>query len=159
MRSYNRGWRALARRPRAASRSIATTSDGGQPNGNALRAVPSIERLLGDERLLPLAARHGREAILEVARAVLEEYRAALLRGEPGVGADPAQLVVERAAALESSLRPVINATGVLLHTNLGRAPLSDAAIEAMREVSRGYSNLEFDLETGERGSRFAHLA
>ncbi len=66
--------------------------------------------------------------------------------------------IIERAAALEPSLRPVINATGVVLHTNLGRAPLSDAAIDAMREVSRGYSNLEFDLERGERGSRFAHL-
>jgi L-seryl-tRNA(Ser) seleniumtransferase len=58
----------------------------------------------------------------------------------------------------EPSLRPVINATGVIIHTNLGRAPLSSAAIEAMAAVSRGYSNLEFDLEAGERGSRFTHL-
>lgn len=114
--------------------------------------------MLGDERLLPLAARHGRAALLELARAVLDEYRAALLRGDAAPSSDPAGLVAERAATLETSLRPVINATGIVLHTNLGRAPLSDAAIEAMREVSRGYSNLEFDLDTGERGSRFAHL-
>ncbi len=147
--------RLLKPRP---SRSIATTSNGGPPPTPSLRGLPSIERLLADERLVPLAARHGRAAVLDVARAVLEEYRSALLRGEAPPGVDPAALVVERSAALESSLRSVINATGVLLHTNLGRAPLSDAAIEAMQEVSRGYSNLEFDLDTGERGSRFAHL-
>lgn len=60
--------------------------------------------------------------------------------------------------ALRSSLLPVINATGVILHTNLGRAPLSPAAVRAAEEAARGYSNLEFDLGTGERGSRFAHL-
>src|SRR5207253_10009807 len=62
------------------------------------------------------------------------------------------------AAVFQPSLRPVINATGVIIHTNLGRAPLSDEAIAAMGAVSRGYSNLEFDLEAGERGSRYAHL-
>src|SRR5947199_6876759 len=57
------------------------------------------------------------------------------------------------------SLRPVINATGVVLHTNLGRAPLADAAISAMATVARGYSNLEYDLEAGARGSRYVHCA
>ena len=61
-------------------------------------------------------------------------------------------------ATLRPSLRPVINATGVIIHTNLGRAPLSDAARAAMEAVSRGYSNLEFSLEAGERGSRYDHL-
>ena len=114
--------------------------------------------MLGDARLTALASRHGREAVTEVARAVLDEYRDALKRDGALPEADPADAVIVRASTLEVSLRPVINATGVVLHTNLGRAPLSDAAIEAMRAVSRGYSNLEFDLDSGERGSRFAHL-
>lgn len=92
-----------------------------------------------------------------MARAVLDDYRDAIRRGAP-LAEDPAHALADRAATLEVSLRPVLNATGVILHTNLGRAPLSDAAIEAMRAVSRGYSNLEFDLDGGERGSRFAHL-
>ena len=114
--------------------------------------------MLGDPRLGPLTERHGREAVTEIARAVLEDYRAALHRQGALPDGHPVEAVIDRAAALERSLRPVINATGIVLHTNLGRAPLSDAAIEAMRTVSRGYSNLEFDLDEGERGSRFAHL-
>ncbi|MCC6237901.1 MAG: L-seryl-tRNA(Sec) selenium transferase [Dehalococcoidia bacterium] len=122
-----------------------------------MRSLPSIERLLGDPRVQPLAERHGHAALVEVARAVLDDYRDAIRRGAP-LAEDPAHALADRAATLEVSLRPVLNATGVILHTNLGRAPLSDAAIEAMRAVSRGYSNLEFDLDGGERGSRFAHL-
>ena len=61
--------------------------------------------------------------------------------------------------SLSYSLRPVINATGVILHTNLGRAPLSEAALEHVVEVSQGYSNLEFDLTTGERGKRDVHVS
>jgi L-seryl-tRNA(Ser) seleniumtransferase len=161
---YNRGSRrtldgGATEDPATTSASDTTGANGVSGTGtNPYRRLPSIERLLGDPRLTPLTAKHGREAITEVARAVIEEYRETLRRGGTLPATDPASAVVERAASLEASLRSVINATGVVLHTNLGRAPLSDAAIAAMRAVSRGYSNLEFDLDSGERGSRFTHL-
>jgi L-seryl-tRNA(Ser) seleniumtransferase len=125
---------------------------------NPYRALPSVDRLLADQRVAPLAVRHGHDAVVGIARAVLEEYRAEVERtGAPPQQA-PEDAVVERARTLEPSLRNVINATGVVIHTNLGRAPLSKAAIAAMAEAGRGYSNLEFDLEGGTRGSRFSHL-
>ena len=116
-----------------------------------------MERVLADGRVAALAARHGHEALAGVTREVLEELRAGLAGGGNGTH-DATAMVVERASVLERSLRPVINATGVVIHTNLGRAPLSDAALAAMREIGADYSNLEFDLEAGGRGSRFAHL-
>jgi L-seryl-tRNA(Ser) seleniumtransferase len=93
-------------------------------------------------------------------RASLDAARAALRAGQTSPAA-PASLLDAAAAALHRSfrpsLRPVINATGIILHTNLGRAPLSDAAQRAMLDVAAGYSTLEFDLETGRRGSRLNH--
>ena len=130
------------------------TSNGDHP----LRALPSVERVLADGRVMPLTVRHGHEAVVALARAVLDELRAELLEGREPAALDAAGLVAQRASTLERSLRPVINATGIVIHTNLGRAPLSDAALEAMREIGADYSNLEFDLEAGGRGSRFAHL-
>ena len=126
---------------------------------NPYRALPAIDRLLADARVAPLAARHGHEALLQIAREVLADYRAEIERaGEPP--AQPAaEAVVERAEALEPTLRRVVNATGVVIHTNLGRAPLSRAAIAAMAAASEGYSNLELDLAGGTRGSRFSHLS
>ncbi len=125
---------------------------------NPYRELPSVERLLSDERVLSLIARHGHEAVLEMARALLDEYRARIA----SEGRPPEQEAVEallaRATRLEPTLRPVINATGVILHTNLGRAPLSEATLEAMTQLGRGYSTLEFDLDAGSRGSRSAHL-
>ena len=125
---------------------------------NPYRALPSVDRLLADRRIAPLAVRHGHDAVVRIARAVLEEYRAEVERAGAPPERTPEEAVVERARTLEPSLRSVINATGVVIHTNLGRAPLSNAAIEAMAEAGRGYSNLEFDLEAGTRGSRFSHL-
>jgi L-seryl-tRNA(Ser) seleniumtransferase len=91
------------------------------------------------------------------ARATLAERRA---RGEPATAAALAPELRRRVrAALEPSLRPVLNATGVILHTNLGRAPLADAALERVQAVASGYSNLELDLATGGRGSRQDHVA
>jgi L-seryl-tRNA(Ser) seleniumtransferase len=127
------------------------------------RAIPSIERLLGSPALTPLLEREPRALVVEA----LQEVQATL-RARLGAGADPAGDVsdpswyAERAAALlhrtrTPSLRSLINATGVVLHTNLGRAPLSDAALAAIAAAARGYSNLEFDLERGVRGSRYAH--
>ena len=126
---------------------------------NPFRALPSVDRLLADERLRPLGT-GDRPVVTEIVRRALETARAAVADGRPAPTDDQlVESVLGLAEALfRPSLRAVINATGVIIHTNLGRAPLSDDAIAAMAAVSRGYSNLEFDLEGGERGSRFAHL-
>jgi len=126
---------------------------------NPFRALPSVDHLLADERLRPLGAGE-RLVVTEIVRQALETARAAVAEGRPPPSEDQlVESVLGLAEALfRPSLRPVINATGVIIHTNLGRAPLSEDAIAAMAAVSRGYSNLEFDLEAGERGSRFVHL-
>jgi L-seryl-tRNA(Ser) seleniumtransferase len=102
-----------------------------------LRALPSVDRLA-----------------TAVARAELADRRTELLAG----AADDADLVERARARLRPSLRRVLNATGVVVHTNLGRAPLAAVAREAVAVAAAGYSNLELDLDTGERGSRQAHV-
>ena len=126
---------------------------------NPYRGLPSVDHLLSDEQVAPLAERHGHDAVVGIARRVLESYREQAERTGALPEREPAEAVVELARALEPSLRRVINATGVIIHTNLGRAPLSRPAIAAMARAAEGYSNLEFDVERGERGSRFAHLS
>jgi L-seryl-tRNA(Ser) seleniumtransferase len=100
-----------------------------------------------------------RWALVEAARRAIAERRSAILAGASTDAAIDAAGVVRAARELAGPpLRRVINATGVVLHTNLGRAPLADAARAAIDEVARGYSNLEYDLQRGERGSRHDHL-
>jgi len=117
-----------------------------------LRDLPSVDRLLRDPRLSGLPPGLARQA----ARAVLDEARQAARNGGwPHTLDDLPDLVRARAeAASRPPLRAVLNATGVVIHTNLGRAPLSPAALQAARQASLGYANLEYDLEAGERGSR-----
>lgn len=124
-----------------------------------LRKLPSVDAMLQEEVIKRLSAQKGHEVVVASIRAVLEEARLAIGTGQPCP--DPSTLI-ERvltsvSSALRPTLRPVINATGVILHTNLGRAPLSDEARLAMERAARGYSNLEYDLEAGERGSRYFH--
>ena len=118
-----------------------------------LRDLPSVDELLRDERLVS----EPRELVLAAARTAL-----ARAREEIEAGADPGSIVdailAEIGRTRQPSLRRVLNATGVLIHTNLGRAPLADAALARVAEVGAGYSNLEYDLERGERGSRQDHL-
>jgi L-seryl-tRNA(Ser) seleniumtransferase len=127
---------------------------------NAFRDLPSVDRLLAAPQLRAAVAELGPGNVTQAARAELDEARAAIAAGEAAPQFETmAEGVAARAyAALRPSLRPVINATGVIIHTNLGRAPLSAEAIAAMDAVSRSYSNLEFDLGAGERGSRYAHV-
>jgi len=126
---------------------------------NPYRSLPSVDRLLTDDRIRELT--NGDASVTtELVRQALESARA---RIAGGARASTEEEILESVlglavVVLQPSLRPVINATGVIIHTNLGRAPLSDETIEAMATVSRGYSNLEFDLEAGERGSRYTHL-
>ena len=119
-----------------------------------LRDLPSVDELVRDERLA------GEPAALavEAARAALARAREAIRTGhEPGDLGE--QAVQELRAARAPSLRRVLNATGVIVHTNLGRAPLAEAALERALEVGRSYSNLEYDLTAGSRGSRQDHVA
>ena len=133
------------------------TATDGRADLAALRLLPSVDRLLAHPLLASLPATRART---DAVRQALAEARRAILAGaEPPPIDALARAAVSALAALERpSLRRVINATGVILHTNLGRAPLSQAALEAMVAAGSGYSNLEYDLEAGARGSRFSHL-
>lgn len=123
----------------------------------SFRDLPSIDALLraGDD----LAARYGHARAVEALRQAVEAARQALLRGEPlpSEAALLAEAEAHLAQSAQPTLRPVINATGVIIHTNLGRAPLSDEAITAMQAVAAGYSTLEYDLDAGGRGLRDTH--
>ena len=127
-----------------------------------LRGLPAMDALLTDDAARILVQQHSRDLVVAALRAELDSARQAILAGEEVDIARAA--IIQRAGAdllrqQQPSLRPVINATGVIIHTNLGRAPLSEAANAAMRAASTGYSTLEFDLQSGERGSRLVHAA
>jgi L-seryl-tRNA(Ser) seleniumtransferase len=129
------------------------------------RKLPSVDELLRIPGLAAIIVSEGQAAVADAARAVLDRLRKEIAAAR--LDADGVQLAlsgiasaVERRAreSLSYSLRPVINATGVILHTNLGRAPLATSALEHAREAASGYSNLEFDIAAGERGKRDVHV-
>jgi L-seryl-tRNA(Ser) seleniumtransferase len=127
---------------------------------NSFDNLPSVDRVLLSEELGGAIAELGRDTVKQAVRDELETRRKQIANGsdEHAIGA-LLEAVQQRAyASVAPSLKQVINATGVIIHTNLGRAPLSDATVEAMAAVGRSYSNLEFDLESGARGSRYDHL-
>jgi L-seryl-tRNA(Ser) seleniumtransferase len=130
------------------------------------RSLPSVDELLRERNIAALAEREGRAMVVDAARAALEELRNGITAGKlnsPGELESRVQTLASvikdtlRRAA-QPSLRSVINATGVVLHTNLGRAPLSHEAIAAIERTAATYSNLEFDLDNGERGKRDVHV-
>jgi L-seryl-tRNA(Ser) seleniumtransferase len=129
------------------------------------RELPSVDELVRERGVVALAAEHGTAAVTDAARAVLARLRMEIASGL--LDAAALQLALSRVSeAIEGqlrrilghSLRAVINATGVILHTNLGRAPLAEAAIEHIRTTAGGYSNLEYDVEAGARGKRDMHM-
>src|SRR5450432_1073839 len=129
------------------------------------RKLPGVDELLRDPGLAALVSEEGQTAVADACRVVLDRLRAEISAGHlDSVGVDLAlsgiAAAVERQLRenLRYSLRAVINATGVILHTNLGRAPLAETALEHIRETAGAYSNLEFDLESGERGKRDVHV-
>ena len=128
---------------------------------NNLRDLPSVEQLLQNHLAADLIAGFGRPLTLQAIRAALAEARKPGLKASPATVPGGKKLLANANSLLEQwttpTLQPVINASGVILHTNLGRSPLSAAAIHAMQNVASGYSNLEFNLETGKRGSRSIH--
>src|SRR5213076_3284397 len=154
-------WRG---RPRPRSHGIICPVKSGSTT-DLYRKLPSVDELLRTPAMADLISREGPAAVTESARAVLsrlrEEIGTALVDDESldlALSGIPSAIERELQQALRYSLRTVINATGVILHTNLGRAPLSHAAIDHIREIATTYSNLEFDLETGERGKRDIHV-
>jgi L-seryl-tRNA(Ser) seleniumtransferase len=130
-----------------------------------LRQIPSVDELLAQPRLASLAKRVDRNLLLEVTRAVLTDLRTKIAEASriEAAAFDRVSLEERISSMLEHilsrSLQPVINATGVILHTNLGRAPLTAAAVEEFRRTATQYSNLEYDLEVGARGKRDVHTA
>ncbi len=128
------------------------------------RRLPAVDEVLRGADLLPLIEREGRSAVTGAARDVLDELRAEIAAGsldsaklELAVAGIAEAIEKKLRAALALSLQTVINATGVILHTNLGRAPLSKEALAHAQQVATTYSNLEFDLTSGERGKRDVH--
>ena len=125
-----------------------------------LRNLPSVERVLHRVALEPAVQSIGRDGVVALTREALIAARRKVMSGEAAPTAeDVAHQVLQLVGELSApSPRPVINATGVIIHTNLGRAPLSAAAMRAAQAAAYGYSDLEIDLETGRRGSRQGHL-
>jgi len=127
---------------------------------SAYRQLPAVETLVQAIQRRANGDAPPHELLVDAARAELDAARSAIAAGAaaPSIEHLIGATLARSHSAAQPSLRPLINATGVIIQTNLGRAPLSDAALRAMREVGMGYSNLEYDLATGERGSRAVHL-
>ena len=129
------------------------------------RKLPSVDELLHSPDLAAIISSEGQAPVADAARAVLARMRAEIASARLDAAAVDLALsgvsgAIERQVrqSLTYSLRPLINATGVILHTNLGRAPIAASALEHIRNVASGYSNLEFDVETADRGKRDVHL-
>ncbi len=131
------------------------------PDLSQLRFLPSVDELIQSDEGLSFISSFSRSATLRAIRTVLDQARTAIRSGASCPSS--ADLLCSCAALLSAqfrpSLRPLINATGVIIHTNLGRAPLSLASLEAVRVSASQFSNLEYNLDAGERGSRHVHVA
>lgn len=135
----------------------------GSSHSSLLRALPAVDELLRMESIAERSAGLPAPLIVAALRRALADVRASVVKGEADAAAAHVRTLAERAALDEiaalrrSLLHRVVNATGVVLHTNLGRAPLSERAVKAVHAVARGYSNLEYDIATGRRGLRDVH--
>jgi L-seryl-tRNA(Ser) seleniumtransferase len=139
---------------------VQSEGDTGLATTGLLRQIPAVNELLSRTVLRNLQTRVGRRVLVESTRRVLQRLRDRIVQGSlssVSLAALEQEIVIEAEAAARFSLRAVINASGVILHTNLGRAPLAREAMEHLAEVSTCYSNLEYDLDLGARGKRDAH--
>ena len=121
--------------------------------------IPSVDKLLQTEEINDLVEKFGRPLAIDTLRSTLDQVRKSVLAGKP-VPSEAnilKQTIVKVQSWAAPTLQPVINATGVIIHTNLGRAPLSKSAMRAAKDVALGYSNLEYNLDAGKRGSRHLH--
>ena len=127
-----------------------------------VRTIPKVDRVLEWAGLVDILIHHPRPLVMAAIRTVLDQLRTSIRAGEQTSVSDQNRIVALIGAELTSrsrySLRTVINGTGVVVHTNLGRSPLAEEAEKAIHTVSAGYSNLEFNLENGERGTRYEHV-
>jgi L-seryl-tRNA(Ser) seleniumtransferase len=124
-----------------------------------LRKLPPVDKLLGSQDLANVIAQHGIEVVKYSVRQVLTDIREQLQKFEVPQEKEIFNLVLTRVSMITaSSLKSVINGTGIIIHTNLGRSPLGTYLADQCTEVLSGYNNLEFDLETGKRGSRHVHV-
>ncbi len=126
-----------------------------------LRQIPSVDQILGQESLRSILNHYPRQMVVDAVRKVLDRQRKQVLRGELVTISHQeilSQITAEVKKKGENQLKPVINATGVVVHTNLGRSLLAQKAIEHLVEVAQHYNNLEYDLEQGKRGSRYSHV-
>jgi len=126
-----------------------------------LRQIPSVDQVLGQESLRSILNHYPRQMVVDAVRKVLDRQRKQVLRGELVTISHQeilSQITAEVKKKGENQLKPVINATGVVVHTNLGRSLLAQKAIEHLVEVAQHYNNLEYDLEQGKRGSRYSHV-
>jgi L-seryl-tRNA(Ser) seleniumtransferase len=138
-----------------------STHPDGPPSESPLRRLPAVHQVLDSVVWDDVPETIGRTSRVQAVRRAVEEARVALSGGRIA-STDPDDLARRAVIWIRADgprLRPVINATGVLLHTGLGRAPLALEALQAIERVARGYCNLEFDLETGERGRRTDSVA
>ncbi len=132
-------------------------------NKKLLRELPKVDELLADCRVAAQTAGISHQIVVTAIRAVIEQTRQSILNGTLQADRLDRDAIVERvvtraAAANQMQLRPVINATGVVLHTNLGRAPLARVVVEKVSAVAAGYNTLEYDIASGGRGSRYSHV-
>jgi L-seryl-tRNA(Ser) seleniumtransferase len=134
-----------------------------------LRQLPSVDELLKEDIAIKWLENTPRALVLDALRMAIEEKRKSILEAEkqavpqsPVPSLQPSEILNRAGEILDSltqlSLRPVINATGVIVHTNLGRSILSEKAVKNIEAVAKGYSNLEYDIEKGERGKRYHHI-
>jgi len=138
----------------------------GGANSELFRLLPAVDELLRRKGVRALVSQYGHEAVLQHLRRYVGDVRSRISRGDlresevaAAVEAAPREVERRLKAEMAYSLRPAINATGVILHTNLGRAPLSEDALRHVTEIAQGYSNIEMDLATGERGERDVHVS
>jgi L-seryl-tRNA(Ser) seleniumtransferase len=132
------------------------------PQAPSLRQLPSVDQLLQRSKAAELIQEYGRALAVEAIRASLDGVRAAMLNNDISIPPKADTLLNDAqhwlGTLFQPTLQPAINATGIIVHTNLGRAPLSDEALAAVHVVGRDYVTLEYDLETGRRGSRAVHV-
>ena len=124
-----------------------------------LRGLPAVDAVLRNPAGAALAGRHGRAAATAAVRSVLEDLRRRISAGEEPVASEGAIIALAARTLSDRGLRRVVNATGVVLHTNLGRSVLSEEAVAAVTQTATRYSNLEYDVAAGERGSRYDRAA